>query len=96
MKRAQQRILFHGLVVLLVGLLCGVPYGQAITHAWGEEAVRAWRLAHCGLVVTGIWLMVVAAVTPLLVLTTRWSRQGKPKTLGMGEIPGNGLLLPSG
>ncbi len=58
MKRAQQRILFHGLVVLLVGLLCGVPYGQAITHAWGEEAVRAWRLAHFGLVVTGIWLMV--------------------------------------
>jgi hypothetical protein len=71
MKRAQLRILFHGLVVLLVALLCGVPYGQAIIHAWGEEAVRAWRFAHVGLVVAGMWLMVVAAISHLLVLTTR-------------------------
>lgn len=71
MKRAQLRILFHGLVVLLVGLLCGVPYGLAITRAWGEEAVRAWRFAHFGLVMAGIWLMVVAAVSCLLVLTPR-------------------------
>ena len=71
MRRAPITILFHGLVVLLVGLLCGVPYGQAITHAWGEEAVRAWRFAHFGLVVAGIWLMVAAAVSHLLVLNTR-------------------------
>ena len=73
MKRAQLRILLHGLVVLLVGLLCGVPYGRAITHDWGEEAVRAWRVAHFGLVVGGIWLMVVAGVSNLLVLTTQSS-----------------------
>jgi hypothetical protein len=73
MKRGQLRILLHGLVVLLVGLLCGVAYGRAITHDWGEEAVRAWRVAHFGLVVGGIWLMVVAGVSNLLVLTTRIS-----------------------
>jgi hypothetical protein len=73
MKRAQLRILLHGLVVLLVGLLCGLPYGRAITHDWGEEAVRAWRVAHFGLVVGGIWLMVVAAVSNLLLLTARSS-----------------------
>ena len=71
MKRAQLRILFHGLIVLLIGLLCGVPYGRAITHAWGEEAVRAWRFAHFGLVLAGIWLMVVAGVSQLLLLSTR-------------------------
>ena len=71
MKRAQLQILLHGLVVLLVGLLCGIPYGRAITHDWGEEAVRAWRFAHFGLVVAGMWLMVVAGVSHLLVLTTR-------------------------
>src|SRR4051812_8305335 len=71
MKRAQLRILLHGLVVLLVGLLCGVPYGRAITHDWGEEAVRAWRVAHFGLVVGGIWLIVVAGISNLFVLTTR-------------------------
>jgi len=70
-KRAQLQILLHGLVVLLVGLLCGIPYGRAITHDWGEEAVRAWRFAHFGLVVAGMWLMVVAGVSHLLVLTTR-------------------------
>jgi hypothetical protein len=71
MKRAQLQILLHGLIVLLVGLLCGIPYGRAITHDWGEEGVRAWRVAHFGLVVGGIWVMVVAGVSHLLVLTKR-------------------------
>ena len=71
MKRAQTQILFHGLIVLLLALLCGAPYGMAITRGWGDEAVRAWRLAHFSLVVGGIWLMVVAAVTHLLVLSPR-------------------------
>jgi hypothetical protein len=71
MKRAQRQILLHGLIVVLVGLLCGVPYGRAITQGWGEEAVRAWRLAHFSLVLGGIWLLVVAAVSHLLVLGRR-------------------------
>ena len=60
MKRAQRQILLHGLIVLLVGALCGVPYGQALTKGWGEEAVRAWRLAHFSLVFGGVWLLAVA------------------------------------
>jgi hypothetical protein len=70
-KQTQLKILLHGLVVLLVGLLCGVPYGQAITHHWGDEAVRGWRFAHFGLVVAGIWLMVVAGISHLLTLSGR-------------------------
>ena len=71
MKRAQRQVLFHGLIVLLVGILCGVPYGQALTHGWGEEAVRGWRLAHFSLVFGGVWLLAVAAVSHLLVLSRR-------------------------
>jgi len=71
MKRAQRQILLHGLIVLLVGLVCGVPYGRAITQGWGEEAVRGWRLAHFSLLFGGIWLMVIAAVSHLLVLSRR-------------------------
>ena len=71
MKRAQRQILLHGLIVLLVGLLCGVPYGRAITDGWGEEAVRGWRLAHFSLVIGGIWLLATAAVSDLLVLGRR-------------------------
>jgi hypothetical protein len=70
-RRAPLQILFHGLIVALIGLVCGIPYGQAITGGWGAEAVRAWRLAHLGLVTGGIWLMVVASVTSLLVLSRR-------------------------
>src|SRR5688572_13476408 len=69
--RAPLHILLHGLIVLTIGLLCGVPYGRAITHGWGEEAVRAWRLAHFSLVVGGMWLMTAAAVHRLLVLGPR-------------------------
>lgn len=71
MKRSQRQILLHGLIILLIGLLCGAPYGRAITHGWGDEAVRGWRIAHFSLVVGGIWLMVVAAVLPLFVLGAR-------------------------
>lgn len=71
MKRAQLRILFHGLIILLVGLLCGVPYGRAITGGWGDEVVRGWRVAHLSLVVGGLWLLMVAAVSSLLVLDRR-------------------------
>jgi Na+/H+-dicarboxylate symporter len=71
MKHAQRVILLNGLIILLVGALCGVPYGQSITKGWGEEAVRAWRLAHFSLVFGGVWLLAVAAVSNLLVLGAR-------------------------
>jgi heme-degrading monooxygenase HmoA len=73
-KRVRRQILLHGLVILLIGLLCGVPYGRAITQGWGDEAVRGWRIAHFSLVVGGMWLMLVAAVVPLLVLSSRGIR----------------------
>jgi hypothetical protein len=55
-----QRLLFHGAVVLLVGLLTGLPFGMAIADGWGEESVRAWRVAHTGLVGGGVVLIAIA------------------------------------
>lgn len=51
-------LLFHGALVLLVGLMAGAPYGQAI--AGGEPARRAeaWRAAHTGLIGTGLMTLV--------------------------------------
>jgi hypothetical protein len=69
-KRAQLQLLLHGTVVLLIGLLCGVPYSLAITQAWGVEPIRAWRFSHLGLALTGIWLIAVAGVSHLLRLST--------------------------
>jgi hypothetical protein len=46
--------------VLLLGLLCGMPYGAAIVSGWGDEPVRAWKLAHMEGVQNGILLLALA------------------------------------
>ena len=65
-KHGQAQLLFHGIVVLLIGLLCGIPYSQAITGGLGEEAVRGWRFAHLGLTVGGIWLIAISGAAGLI------------------------------
>ncbi|MEA5480581.1 hypothetical protein VB774_23340 [Pseudanabaena galeata UHCC 0370] len=49
MELPARYLLFNGSVVLLVGLLCGVPYGSAIVKKQSDEVIRAWKLAHGGL-----------------------------------------------
>ena len=68
-------LLLHGSIVLLVGLLCGVPFGRAIVRGAAEDAVRAWRVAHSGLSMGGVLLLAVAAAIPLVELsvTLAWS-----------------------
>lgn len=61
------RIVYHGAIVLFVGLLCGF----AAVAELSSEQVRLWRSAHLGLVVTGIWLFATASILPALVLGRR-------------------------
>lgn len=61
------RIVYHGAIVLFVGLLCGFA---AVTELTNEQA-RLWRSAHLGLVVTGIWLFATASILSALVLNRR-------------------------
>jgi hypothetical protein len=70
-RAAQIRVALHGSIVLSIGLLCGVPYGQAITASWGADAVRAWHTAHLGLVVGGVWMLASAGVLSFLELGPR-------------------------
>ena len=56
----------HGAIVLLVGLLCGIPFGVGVGNAWSEDAVRACRVAHSGGVTVGLMLIVIAAVSDRL------------------------------
>lgn len=72
MDTAARHLLFHGSIVLLVGLLCGVPYGLAITRAWGEERVRAWRLAHGSLSLGATTMIAVAAIFSVLRVEPPW------------------------
>jgi hypothetical protein len=63
----RMRVIFHGAVVLLVGLLCGFPaVMEAIT-----ESSRLWHTAHEGLIMVGILLLALASALPSLVLDRR-------------------------
>ena len=61
MNETELILLLHGALVLLVGLLAGVPYGQSIGGGKPEHIERAWRVAHSGLTMGGILLIAVAA-----------------------------------
>lgn len=72
--RLRARLLFHGAVVILLGLLAGFPYAYVITgQLAGEE--RAWRMAHLEGVLNGLVLVGVAAAGGHIALSAaaqRW------------------------
>ena len=63
----QRRLVFHGAVILLVGLFCGLPSVVEITSGSG----RTWQGAHAALLTLGVWLLAAGAVLPLLRLPER-------------------------
>jgi hypothetical protein len=68
-NNGRERLVFHGAVVMFVGLLCGYP---AVVEQ-GDEALHLWRAAHLELLLLGIWLLATAAILPSLVLARRES-----------------------
>lgn len=67
-RQAAAMLTFNGLVVLFLGLIAGLPYGAALVGNWGEEAARAWKLAHAEGVLNGIMVLALAGVAPWLAL----------------------------
>jgi len=63
----QRRLVFHGAVILLIGLFCGLP--SVIEVSTGSS--RMWQGAHSALLILGVWLVATAAVLPLLLLEAR-------------------------
>jgi hypothetical protein len=61
-ERIQMQIVLHGAIVLLVGLLCGIPFGVAVGSIWDDKAVLAWRVAHSGGVAVGLMLITIGPV----------------------------------
>ena len=74
MEAAARHLVFHGAIVLIIGLMCGMPYGKAINRKASEHTVQAWRIAHLALPIGAILMFAVAAVlTPFMVTTTlKW------------------------
>jgi len=62
-------LLVHGSIVLLVGLLAGIPFWVAIIRGQESSVVRAWRVAHTTLITCGLAILVVSLTSPHLVLS---------------------------
>jgi len=61
-------LLAHGAAVLLVGLLLGLA---AVVEELAGTQPQRWRAGHAALLLAGVWLLVIAAVLPILVLSQR-------------------------
>ncbi|HEY6808697.1 MAG TPA: hypothetical protein VI160_07905 [Gemmatimonadales bacterium] len=65
--RHQIRLVLHGAVVLLAGLLSGIP---TVVEALNESS-RVWHTAHEALIMMGIWMLAASSLAPILVLPDR-------------------------
>ena len=75
MHSSARQMIFHAAVVLLIGLLCGIPYGRAITRGSAPTVAAAWRLAHGSLPMGAALMFGVGAVLSGLAVAeaVRWS-----------------------
>jgi hypothetical protein len=62
MNQMAINLTLHGSIVLLIGLLSGIPYGIAINQKKNEDIARAWRVAHSGLSMGGTTMISISAV----------------------------------
>ena len=67
-ERDQRILVFHGAIILMSANLVGIPMANAITSGAGEDAIRAWRVAHTGLASGALLMLAVAAVLRHVVL----------------------------
>jgi len=60
MEDSARHLLFHSVVVLLAGLLAGIPYGRAILRDSDQRLTQAWRVAHAALPMGALLLLVIS------------------------------------
>ena len=61
-----KQLILHGSIVLLVGFLSGAGLGSAVVKGKSEATMRAWRVAHSGIVMGGVLLLALGPVVPHL------------------------------
>jgi hypothetical protein len=62
MEASARYLVFHGTIILLIGLLCGAPYGRAINGRAAAHIVHSWRVAHLSLPIGAILMFAVATL----------------------------------
>lgn len=68
-------MIFHGTVVLIIGLLAGFPFLRGIVKKEDMRRVDAWRAAHTGLCSTGVMAIAMGVALRL------WAASGIASTL---------------
>ena len=76
----RHRLVFHGAVVILLGLVAGFPLAFVITGSL-VSSERAWRMAHLEGLLNGLLLFAIAGVADGLALDGR-----KPAVLAWALI----------
>ena len=61
-------LIFHGAIIILIGLLSGMIYWQTIIRNKRHEMIRGWRVAHVFLAIEGMFIMIVGLIIPHFVL----------------------------
>jgi len=64
MATLAQHLIFHGTIVLFIGLVCGAPYGRAILRKAPANIIHSWRVAHASLPIGAILMFSTAALLP--------------------------------
>lgn len=67
------RLVMHGAIVVLLGLLVGFPYANVVLGT-AEGEVRAFRMAHLEGVLNGLLMLAVAGVAGRIQLGERAAR----------------------
>jgi hypothetical protein len=62
-------VIFHGAIIILIGLFSGLIYWQTIIQNKRPEVIRGWRIAHVFLVIEGMFIVIVGLGIPHLVLS---------------------------
>jgi len=75
MDESARYLMFHAVIVLLIGLLAGIPYGRAIITKNNERLIEAWRVAHAALPIGAILMLALSALlTDLnIVANLKWA-----------------------
>ena len=61
-------LIFHGAIIILIGLLSGLIYWKTIIRNKSPEVIRSWRIAHVFLAIGGMFIIIVGLITPHLAL----------------------------
>ena len=62
MDEPARYILFNGVIVLLLGLIAGIPYGRSILKNESEERITAWRVAHSSITIGSILMFALSSL----------------------------------